>query len=162
MKTITLMRHGKSSWEYDVSDDKRPLKSRGKNDAELVAKRFKILNKIPIDAIYSSYAKRAQDTCLIFSRVMDFEASKINVRDDLYDFSGGAVLKAIKSFDASLEHVAIFGHNYAFTSLVNMLGSKYLDNLPTSGLASINFNADNWSDISSGETAMLLFPKELR
>ena len=66
MKTVTFMRHGKSSWEYDVSDDIRPLKKRGQREVSLVARRFNEVNEIKVDLIISSYAKRAHDTCKIY------------------------------------------------------------------------------------------------
>ena len=37
MKKLILVRHGKSSWEYSVSDRDRPLSERGINDALLVS-----------------------------------------------------------------------------------------------------------------------------
>ena len=37
MKTIILVRHGKSSWNEQVTDRERPLKIRGVNDAKRVA-----------------------------------------------------------------------------------------------------------------------------
>ena len=44
MKTLYIVRHAKSSWEYpSVKDIDRPLKERGINDAYLISK---ILNRI--------------------------------------------------------------------------------------------------------------------
>ena len=40
MKTVILVRHGKSSWEYNVSDRDRPLMERGIKDVNKVAKEF--------------------------------------------------------------------------------------------------------------------------
>ena len=38
MKTLYIVRHAKSSWEYDgIKDIDRPLKKRGINDAYLVS-----------------------------------------------------------------------------------------------------------------------------
>ena len=36
MKNLFLMRHGKSSWELNVSDQDRPLGQRGISDAHLI------------------------------------------------------------------------------------------------------------------------------
>lgn len=40
MKEIIFVRHGKSSWEFDVIDRDRPLAARGVKDAKLVAEQF--------------------------------------------------------------------------------------------------------------------------
>ena len=56
----------------------------------------------------------------------------------------------------------IFGHNHAFTSISNIFGSIFIDNLPTSGLVKINFDTNNWADIKQGQTELILIPKELK
>ncbi|MGY8915204.1 MAG: SixA phosphatase family protein, partial [Flavobacteriales bacterium] len=53
MKTLILVRHGKSSWDYQVDDQDRPLKERGINDGHLVGSAVKSMN-ISIDAAFSS------------------------------------------------------------------------------------------------------------
>ena len=65
MKTLIFVRHGKSSWEFNVSDENRPLKSRGITDANTVSKHLKT-KEIAIDFLYSSPANRAFSTCKIF------------------------------------------------------------------------------------------------
>jgi len=56
----------------------------------------------------------------------------------------------------------LFGHNYAFTSLVNMLGDDYLENLSTAGMAILEFDHANWHDLRKGKTKEIILPKELR
>jgi phosphohistidine phosphatase len=55
----------------------------------------------------------------------------------------------------------IFGHNHAFTSIVNTFGNSYIENVPTSGLVMLEFNINNWQDLTHGKTALILFPKDL-
>ena len=161
MKRLIFMRHGKSSWEHDVVDSKRPLKSRGEIDAKNVSIKFKSLN-ISIDAIYSSPANRALSTAHIFADIMDVNTQDINIENDLYDFSGYMVKSVINTFPNSANHIIIFGHNHAFTSLVNLFGDRYIDNLPTCGLAVVYFEENDWSEISHGITELILIPKDLR
>ncbi|MEJ2112618.1 MAG: histidine phosphatase family protein [Flavobacteriaceae bacterium] len=161
MKKIVFVRHAKSSWEYNVPDTDRPLKSRGISDIVNISNKFKMSN-IGIDAIFSSYAKRASDTCDIFVENLGFSPETIQISDKLYDFSGNQVVSFIKSLDNSLKTVAIFGHNYALTSIVNTFGDKYIDNVPTSGLVMIEFTINSWKDLTQGHTALVLIPKELR
>ncbi|MDC6367012.1 MULTISPECIES: histidine phosphatase family protein [Flavobacteriaceae] len=161
MKKIILMRHGKSSWDYEVSDKDRPLKERGINDAHLVAEAFKKNNQ-KIDFIYSSPANRALHTCMIFSRLLNFDLDFVRVTEELYDFSGSSVQAFVQQLDNSLDTILIFGHNYAFTSLANSWGDQYIENVPTAGLVQIKFNVKDWSEISKGVTEHLIFPKQLK
>lgn len=161
MKQLILMRHGKSSWEYEVSDKDRPLQERGIKDAHLVAKAFK-QDAPNMDFACSSPANRALHTSQIFLRDIDFDLQNFKVDKRLYDFSGDSVEAFVKRLDNQWQTVAIFGHNYAFTSLANTWGDEYIENLPTAGLVQITFNVDDWSNISKGTTKRTIFPKDLK
>ncbi len=161
MKTLILIRHGKSSWEYSVGDKDRPLLQRGITDAFLVADH---LNEqgIPIDAFFSSPANRALHTSMIFVRQLYFPFDKFQVVSELYDFSGDYVLQFINGLADNLNTVAIFGHNHAFTFIANSLGNSYIENIPTSGLVQLEFDVDHWSSVEKGVTKQTIFPKQLR
>ena len=161
MKTLVFVRHGKSSWEHAVDDQKRPLKKRGITDANLVVNSFKSTRLIP-DFVISSPAKRAFDTCKIFLKDLEISYEKVLISPVIYDFSGGETLNFIKLLSDDHKNVMIFGHNHALTALVNLLGSIKIDNVPTSGLVMIEFNVDSWIDIENGITIQITFPKQLR
>ena len=155
------MRHGKSSWEYDVSDAQRPLKSRGKSDAKLVASKFIKISDLP-EVIFSSPAKRALSTCKIVVEKLGLSENSIKINHDLYDFGGESVINFVRSLPRDINSVMIFGHNHAFTSIANLYGSKYIANLPTSGLVKINIEIDDWKNLKEGTTEFIIIPKELR
>lgn len=161
MKTLILVRHGKSSWEYSVGDKDRPLLQRGMNDAHLVADRYNEQD-IPIDAIFSSPANRALHTSMIFIRQLYIPLDKYRVVNELYDFSGEYVLQFIKKLDDDLNTVMVFGHNHAFTYIANSLGNTYIENVPTSGLVQLEFDVDNWSSIEKAITKQTIFPKQIK
>lgn len=161
MKTLILMRHGKSSWDYQVNDRDRPLQEKGINDALAVASSFVLINGY-IDAVFSSPAIRALHTCTIFLRQLKFPLDRLKLTEELYDFSGGDVHQFITQLDDSLETVMIFGHNNAFTYIANSLGNTSIDNVPTAGLVQIKFNTNNWSAITRGTTENILFPNLLK
>ena len=161
MKTLILVRHGKSSWEYSVDDKDRPLKERGVNDGHLVSQKFKSQNP-NIDAVFSSPANRALHTCVIFLRNLNHPFSKFQLSNELYDFSGGGVMKFVKSLDNSLDTVLIFGHNEAFTHVANQWGNRYIDNVPTTGLVQLTFDTDDWASVEKGITERTIFPKALK
>ena len=161
MKQIILMRHGKSSWDYEVSDKDRPLKERGIKDAYLVAQKFDS-SKVSIDFAISSPANRALHTSMIFLRETGFDLARFQVNRELYDFSGNSVAAFVKGLSDTLDTVMVFGHNYAFTTLANTWGDTYIENLPTAGLVHIEFDVDAWSKIKKGRTKQTIFPKHLK
>lgn len=161
MKRLIIVRHAKSSWEYDVIDHQRPLKNRGRNDALLVSNEFKSYNLKP-EIIFSSDAERAKKTAEIFKKVLEIEDSLFLLKPELYDFSGIELLKFIKSIPEDLNFIMIFGHNHAITAFVNEFGNKYTGNVPTSGLTMIEFDIDSWSQLEKGKTLMSIYPRDLK
>lgn len=161
MKTLYLARHAKSSWKHDVDDHKRPLKKRGEKDAHLVSQKVKEELKAP-QLIVSSDATRALSTAHFFKDAWEIEEENFKTDHILYDFSGQNVMRYIKSLDNSLQTVMIVGHNHAFTSLVNMLGNHYIENLPTAGFVKLEFDEDRWEDITTGRTVTKIFPRDLK
>jgi phosphohistidine phosphatase len=161
MKELILVRHGKSSWDYDVQDADRPLKERGIRDAHLVAE--KVAPRLrDVDAVFSSPAIRALHTCMILMREVGIPLDKLRIEKELYDFSGNSVRKFVHGAGDHLGKIMLFGHNHALTHLVNDWGSKYVDNVPTTGLTYLAFDAGKWSEVTFGETKMMVFPKQLR
>jgi len=161
MKNLILVRHAKSSWDHNVSDDKRPLANRGISDSQLVSKEFKYQSFYP-DMIFSSHANRALTTCNIFMKNLKIPDNLLTISSKLYDFSGENAIDFIKSFDKQLNNVIIFGHNFAFTSITNRFGSVFIDNLPTCGLVWLQFDIESWEDIENGTTKLIIKPKDLK
>ena len=161
MKKLTIIRHAKSSWKYDIGDLDRPLKSRGIADVKVVSKYFKTKYLQP-EIVFSSLAKRALETCKIFLENIEFSYTNVNVSTEIYDFSGEKLTNFIKTLDNNYDNVMLFGHNYALTNFVNTYGDRYIENLPTSGLVIFEFNIDSWKDLKPGKIVELVIPKSLR
>ena len=161
MKTLILVRHGKSSWEYNVSDRDRPLLPKGINDGLLISEKWSLENT-DVDYIYSSPANRALHTATIFLRRLDFPLERFQLNTMLYDFSGDGVLQCIKELDNDLGTVMLFGHNHAFTHIANSLGNTYIDNVPTTGLVHLQFGIDSWAQLDKGTTVTTIFPKHFK
>lgn len=161
MKTLYMARHAKSSWKHDVIDHQRPLKGRGRRDGALVSEYVAKNHKAPQKMI-SSDAVRALATAKYFKKSFKVADADFSTNHSLYDFSGQNVMEVIKKMDNSQDCTMIVGHNHAFTSIVNMLGNQYIDNLPTCGFVIIEFDVERWSDISTGKTATMVFPRHLK
>lgn len=161
MKNLILIRHAKSSWDAPVHDKERVLAQRGVRDAHLVAQNITAF--LPkINLIWSSTAKRASETAIIFAQNQLWPIESILFKDDLYTFDASKLEKAIKSCDNSYENVILFGHNEAITEFVNKFGDVFIDNVPTAGFVSLSFTSDSWTNISSGKTKKILFPRDLK
>lgn len=156
-----MVRHAKSSWKHDVIDHQRPLKRRGKRDGKMVSAYVKE-KLVPPEKIISSDAVRALSTALYFKKAFDIEDVDFMTNHSLYDFSGRNVIDIIKNLNDGLERVMIVGHNHAFTSIANMLGNTYIDNVPTCGFVQLEFDVSSWKNVATGKTIMTVFPKDLK
>ena len=161
MKRLILVRHGKSSWEYDVADDKRPLIDRGFKDGELIAKTVAEFFEQPV-VIYTSPAVRAFETAKIFKEKLNVKDKDFIIKPGLYTFNKKDLLAQISKCEDSIPKLMVFGHNPAMTATVNELGDKEFDNIPTTGLVVIDFDSHTWTDLGKGKTLLNLFPKNLR
>lgn len=161
MKNLILIRHAKSSWEAPLKDFDRPLMKKGILDAHDVSATIsKFLPKTYI--IWSSTAARATETALIFAQNISYPIESIVYKDDLYTFDDKQLEKVIKSCDNSFDSVILFGHNEAITNFVNKFGDVFIENVPTSGFVSLQFDAENWNNINKGKTHKTIFPKDLK
>lgn len=160
MKTLYMIRHAKSSWKHDVSDRERPLNKRGFKSAEAVSEY--LVDKIETpQLLVSSNANRALTTANYFKNSFNIADENFKIDASMYDFSGRDVMRIIKGCDDTIDRLMLFGHNHAFTSIVNMLGNKYIENVPTCGFVMIQFETEHWNDIVNGKTVKTVFPKEI-
>jgi phosphohistidine phosphatase len=161
MKNLIIIRHAKSSWDAPLNDVDRPLDHRGIKDAHLVA--TKSVDYLPGKfQIFSSFAKRASETAMIFAQNFSYPLENIAFREELYTFDENKLEKVIRAFNNNYDNVILFGHNEAITNFVNKFGDVFIDNVATSGFVSMKFNTDNWQNIQSGKTVKIIFPKDLK
>ena len=161
MKNLILIRHAKSSWETPIKDIERPLYPRGISDAHLVSSNC--IKFLPTQfVILSSIAKRASETAFIFAKNINYPTENIIFKKELYTFNETQLEKMIRSCDSSIENIILFGHNEAITNFVNKFGNIFINNVPTSGFVSLQFDTDNWKNISKGEIKKILFPENLK
>ena len=162
MKKLILIRHAKSSWkDMSLADFNRPLNGRGKSDGPLMASYLS--NRFDnFDFLHSSSSIRTFETSKYFINQIQFE--KIEYDDSLYHCSATSILNMIRSYSDNYQSVMIIAHNPGLTNLINSITNISLDNLPTTGLAEIEFNINSWSDISYENSNLvdLKFPKQLK
>lgn len=161
MKNLVLIRHAKSNWDTPLKDIDRPLDQRGLQDAHLVSSNIqKYLPKKFV--IWSSPAKRASDTAIIFAQNILYPVENIIYNQELYTFDGKQLEMIVKSCSNTFDSVILFGHNAAITNFVNKFGNVFIENVPTSGFVSLQFETDSWDAINKGQTNKIIIPKDLK
>ncbi|TVQ09171.1 MAG: hypothetical protein EA361_15665 [Bacteroidetes bacterium] len=163
MKTLYLVRHGKSSWE-DMShqDYERPLLEKGIRRTRKVALFLKEKNVKP-DLIISSHAQRAFETAGIIAEKINYPVDKIHIERSLY-FSGPEAMESlIAGLDDNLKEVMLVGHNPDMTNLANVFLVDKTDYLPTTGVVCIRFDTSSWAEafIAPREISFVVTPKTL-
>jgi len=96
MKKLILIRHGKSSWEFNVRDHDRVLLQRGIEDAHLIGRSLKTASVIP-DMIWSSTAARAMQSAVLISEYVDYNLENFKLKRELYTFDSNDLIHEIKS-----------------------------------------------------------------
>jgi phosphohistidine phosphatase len=159
-KVLYIVRHAKSSWDYDnIADIDRPLKVKGIKNAYEMARNIKLRNAIP-GLIISSPANRALHTGLIFARVFEMSAANIRIDEGFYESSCQYCVEKIMATDDAIDTLMIFGHNPDFTDLANQYLDEPLDVLPTAGTVKLEFACDTWKNIDKKNLVKhsLIFP----
>ena len=162
MKTLYIVRHAKSSWEYEgIKDIDRPLKERGINDAYLISNMLQKKISTP-DVFIASCANRALHTAMIFCYTFNFPLANLRISKSLFNFSDGYLIKTVKTLDDGYDSAIIFSHDHGISDFVNKFGNEILDQVPTCGVVGIKFDINNWKDIKSGKTFLTEFPKNYK
>jgi len=158
MKTLILLRHAKSSWDYPLNDVDRPLILKGINRIINISREYKnIFNKSNI--IITSPANRAIHTAIILARETGLGFNKISINESLYTFSSTSVEIFIRSLSDKFDYVIFVGHNPAFTEIIKELTNTIIDNLPTASWVKINFKENKWCEVTNGEAILGLSVK---
>ena len=148
MKTLYLLRHAKSSWNFDeLSDQERPLNDRGRDDAphmgQALAKR-----RICPDLVVSSPAVRAMSTAVLVAREMQYPHDKIVVEPGIYGAEVDELLAIIRNLPDVAGAVVLVGHNPTITETANKLSPSAINEMPTAAVVCLKFACDKWEEVS--------------
>ena len=162
MKTLLIMRHAKSSWNFpELSDYDRPLNRRGKRDAPRMGKHFRQEDLIP-DIILTSSAKRARSTANRVVKASGY-AGKVKKLDALYDSVIGTYFKTLQVLPDIHQSVMVVGHNPTMEQLVTHLTGD-IKPMPTAAVAHIELPIESWESLdfyTKGTLVNLWTPKTL-
>jgi len=161
MKTLYLVRHAKSSWDYPELDDfERPLSTRGRKSALLMGTILKKLKAAP-DLVISSPANRAAMTARMIADAIHYPLDKIQYTERIYLADEAVLIQVIKNINNSVNRAMLIGHNPGLTGLANTIGDQSIDNIPTGGVCCMDLNIASWKGIREhgGKLRFFEFPK---
>ncbi len=145
MKTLTLLRHAKSSWkDTTLADRDRPLNKRGERDAPKMGRRIDAAGIRP-SLIVSSPAVRAWRTATIVAKALGYPLEFLQREKDLYLASLDELLDIVMQTDEGFNNLMVVGHNPGLTDFANFLQPGLTHNLPTAGVVTVNIEQDSWN-----------------
>ena len=162
MKTLYLIRHAKSSWDFpDLSDFDRPLNKRGLKNAPEMGQRLRGRGVFP-DLVLSSPARRARETCIKICHEIDFPEAEIIFNRDIYAAGVHNLLQVVETLPDDASNVFLVSHNPGITSFAEYLTGEYLGNIPTCGVARVDMDIESWSVAGreSGSITLFEYPKK--
>ena len=167
MKTLTLLRHAKSTWDDPVSRDfDRPLNPRGRRAARTVGAEMRALG-LSFDRVLASPARRVVETLGEVEQA--FGTLDVDYDERLYLAGTATLLDMIHQTESAVATLLLVGHNPGLEELALLLtrdgglrgevSIKY----PTATLAEIALPVERWAEVAGGTGALKRFvrPRDL-
>jgi phosphohistidine phosphatase len=175
MRRLMLLRHAKTETDAPSGRDQdRRLDDRGHRDAAEIGTWLGRHPPFP-DFVQVSPAIRAKQTWELVWEAMKEHAPapQVEFLPELYGADPAQMLQTIRTASvADPKRVMVVGHNPGMHELALMLagggdaaGRQALsDNLPTSGLAVLDFDTNHWNDVAfrRGKLVVFVSPKLLK
>lgn len=170
MKTLSLLRHAKSSWDDPVQRDyDRPLNARGKRAARTVGE-WMARAGLSFDAVIASPATRVQET---LAYVGEGRGEPFDPVWDkrIYMASATSLFEIVHETDAGIGHLLLVGHNPGLEELLLLategeqspLRAEAEEKYPTATFATLTFDVDEWPAAEEGTARLTCFtrPRDL-
>lgn len=169
MRTLSLLRHAKSTWDDPVETDfDRPLNGRGRRAAVRIG-RYLRDDGVAFDAVIASPALRVRQTV---EGAEEGLGARLHPRFDrrIYMASAATLLELAQATDDAVAHLLLIGHNPGLEDLALLaaaaaepLRAGPLEKYPTATLTTLAFDAPRWAAIAEGGARMTRFvrPRDL-
>ncbi|AVH22060.1 SixA phosphatase family protein [Nocardia cyriacigeorgica] len=158
VRTLILMRHGKSAYPDGVEDHERPLAPRGQREAGLAGQWLRETQP-PIDAVRCSTATRTRET---------LAATGVNApvvyERGIYEASPQTLIELVQLSDDDVATLLVIGHAPGMPWTAWELASnrdsepaiELSRKFPTSALAVLHFDRP-WSQVDPGTGELVSF-----
>ncbi len=133
-RTLILIRHGKSDWSGNHSDEDRPLADRGRRQAA-EAGQWLAASAYDVEVAMVSPAQRARSTWELVEAELDDEIPTLVV-ENAYTFDALDLLEIVRQARDEVQCAVLVGHNPATEDLVQILTGEWTP-MPTSAVAVI-------------------------
>ena len=161
-RTLVLVRHGKSSWDYDVDDHERPLSGRGRRDAEALG-RFLSQRSMRADLVLCSTAMRTKQTW-DYAKAGGAAAGEIQYLREIYHAWVPELLTMIREVPDEIHTLLVLGHAPGIPDLVEHLcvrtespdWTQMDSKFPTSALAIVNVPGP-WAELGKDRAELASF-----
>ncbi len=163
MKTLLILRHGKTQSDAPAGDHVRELTERGhRNAAAMGAYIHNLVG--PPDAIVTSDATRARQTAEIVATAVGF-ATPLTVEPRIYAADRDTLLAVVRRIPDEVRSAIIVGHNPGFEELAEALAADHDEGvrLPTAGLALLELDVERWDAVraSAGRLREVATPRTI-
>lgn len=167
MKSLSLLRHAKSSWDDRVQRDyDRPLNAKGRRAAVAIGA-FMARESLNFDHVLASPARRVVET---LEGVEEGLGRPLAATDEprIYMATLATLLDLVRELPVAATRVLIVGHNPGLEDLVLTLAAESRpralveEKYPTAALAELTLGA-GWSDVAEGGATLARFtrPRDL-
>jgi phosphohistidine phosphatase len=165
MKTVTLFRHAKSGEKDnpDIEDIDRPLTDRGRKSAQKMGAALRDHGLRPNLILCSPSVRTRQTLSLAAAEAWD-NPPRIRFDKELYEASAQSLLNVLHGLHEDFGHAMIVGHNpglqelaVAFAPPGSEARAQFKEKLPTAAVASFDFDAEVWKELSPGTGRLSLF-----
>lgn len=170
LRTLVLLRHAKSGWIDDSTDDfYRPLAKRGLNAAPRMGAFIARQNLTPTLALCSSAARARQTLALVVPELSTPPATEY--RRDFYLADPDTLLTALQNISVDVDCALLVGHNPEVHELAAELTKSgerediaaLSEKFPTAAVAILSFRAASWRQLqfASCHLSAFMTPKLL-
>lgn len=157
MKTLTLLRHAKSSWDDPVARDfDRPLNRRGRKAAHAMGREMRAQG-LRFDSVLASPATRVAETIREVGETYGGALEPL-FKERIYLATAETLLELVRATDESVERLLLVGHSPGMEKLALLLSegsggalrAQVAVKYPTAALAEIALPVERWSDVRAG------------
>lgn len=175
MKTLSLLRHAKSSWDDPAQRDfDRPLNTRGRKAARTIGE-WMAREGLAFDAVLASPARRVQETldevAAGYGGPLSGTTGSVQTDRRVYMASAACLFALLHETDDGIGHLLLVGHNPGLEDLL-LQATSHIDTslrraayekYPTATFASLEFATGHWAAVDEGQAHLSRFirPRDL-
>ena len=156
MKKIVLIRHSNAEpGGFSTPDFDRKLSAKGRERAVLQANTLLNNSGIP-DLIITSNAKRAHETALIFSEILNKNCPIQQVPFLYEDFATSDFFNLINGINDSYNNIIVIGHNPTISVMASKLDSDELFSFKPCAMCIFEVG-NKWGDVDIADGNLISF-----